>query len=157
MKFLFVSLVIISLSSYSQDVSKIRSIDSLVNIINRSKLNVQVDSLKTDGNPGGISSQSYVTTWRKGREVKKYVNKTYIQAQQNGTTQKMETIISFYYDRNTVLKVEQSMTKGSAKSKSEFYYYNDKPIYSTPSMVGSSLVSQSMLANAKEILKTLSE
>jgi len=154
MKFLFVSLVIISLSSYSQDVSKIRSIDSLVNIINRSKLNVQVDS---DGNPGGISSQSYVTTWRKGREVKKYVNKTYIQAQQNGTTQKMETIISFYYDRNTVLKVEQSMTKGSAKSKSEFYYYNDKPIYSTPSMVGSSLVSQSMLANAKEILKTLSE
>jgi len=158
MKFIFISLIVFSLNSYSQDDSRVKSIDSLVNITNRSKLSVKVDSLKTDGAPGGISSQSYITSWRKGSEIKKYVNKTHIeQVQQNGTIKKVETILSIYYNRQRVIKIEQSMISGSSKNESIYYYYNDKPVYYSPSTAASPIVSRSLLASAKDILKTLSE
>lgn len=156
MKYLLISLVIFSLKGYAQDTLKIKNIDSLVNLINRSNFKVHRDSL-TENNPAlGISMQCYVTAIKKGTELKKYVNNTFSSIQHNGKTIQVVSLITYYYDRNKLIKAEQSIKQGGTNQETKWYYVDDKPIY-TPPIFNAQILAQNILMAGKEILKTVSE
>lgn len=156
MKLLLVVFVLFSLEGYAQDTVKIKKIDSLVNLINRSNLKVHRDTVNNDNPAIGLSMQIYVTSMKKGTELKKYINNTFSKMEHNGKTAQSVTLMTYYYDRNKVIKVEQTIKTGNTIQDTKWYYENDKAI-STPSMFNAQLLAQNLLLSGKEILKTVSE
>jgi len=156
MKLLLIIIVLFSLEGYSQDTIKIKKIDSLVNLINRSNLKVHRDTVNGDNPAIGLSTQTYVTTIKKGTELKKYVTNTFSKMQYNGKTVQSVSLMTYYYDRNKVIKVEQYIKTGNVIQDTKWYYEDDKAI-STPSILNAQLLAQNILWSGKEILKTVSE
>ena len=124
-------LVIVSFKAYSQDATKIRQVDSLVNLINSSNFKIQRDTIKQEYPQMGFSGRTYLTMVSNGKEIKKYVNSFHSAATHDGVTKKMDGENAFYFDNNKLIKVEEFMTEGDKKFEVQWYYADDKPIYNT--------------------------
>ena len=64
-------------------------------------------------------------------ELLKYVNQVNMTMQEKGVTRKMTTSNTFYYDHNKLIKVEEYGIEGDKKMTVDWYYSDDKPLYST--------------------------
>jgi hypothetical protein len=120
-----------SLAVYSQDTTKLKQIDALVNQINASNFKTQRDTIKNDQPQMGLSMRTYLTMVTDGAELKKYVNNVHATTQENGTSKQMVSTNAFYFDHNKLIKVEEFAAQGDKKIDAFWYYADDKPIYYT--------------------------
>lgn len=129
-----VTLLIFVLSSptlFSQDSLKVKTIDSLVAIINRSPYTIQQDTVVKEHPELGLSITNYLTAILDGRILKKYVNRGLTKNTQNGVTKEMITSSAFYYDQDKLIKVEEFAEQGEKSQKMDWYFLNDELIHQT--------------------------
>ena len=123
--------LLVSLTVHSQDTTKLKQIDALVNRINTSNFKTQTDTIKNDQPQMGLSMRTYLTMVTDGAELKKYVNNVHATTQENGTAKQMVATNAFYFDNNKLIKVEEFATQGDKKMNALWYYADDKPIHYT--------------------------
>lgn len=128
--FLFAA-ILFSSAIYSQDTTKLKQIDALVNQINTSDFKTQRDTIKNEQPQIGLSMRTYLTIVTNGTELKKYVNNVHATSQENGKTKQIVAANAFYFDHNKLIKVEEVATQGDKKMEALWYYADDKPIYYT--------------------------
>lgn len=128
---LLLVIVLFSLSTYSQDTTSVKQIDSLVKLINNSGLKIQRDTLRQEYPAMNLSMQTYLSMLTDAGELKKYVNDVHMSTKENGVPKKQHGITTFYFDHNKLIKVEDDITEGDKKLKVDWYFSNDKPIYNT--------------------------
>ena len=125
------ALLFIVEASYSQDTAKLKSIDSIVNIINTSELASKWDSLNQDKPALGLKMTSYVGAFTNKNALKKYVNRAIMETRNDNKAEQLITSSTFYFDNNKLIKVEEYGIKDGKKSAFDWYYENDKPLYYT--------------------------
>jgi hypothetical protein len=118
-------------SSFSQDTSKTKNIDVIVNKINQSNYQTKTDTIIQDKPEYGLKIKTYLTMKIDNNHLKKYENFVYTIMNVNGTTREITTSSTFYYDESKLIKVEEYMIEGSAKKVMDWYYSEDKPLYYT--------------------------
>ena len=101
-----------SLEAYSQDTAKIRQIDQLVNAINNSKFQTQIDSTIQDLPQLKLWMKTYLIAVTDSTQLKKYTNKVFAKREENGVLKEMKTNSSFYFDQGKLIKVEESIVEG---------------------------------------------
>ena len=148
-------IVLLSLTTYSQDTVKVKQIDSLVKLINNSDYKIQRDTIKQEQPGMGLSMQTYLSMVSDGDEIKKYVNNVHTTMTQNGIAKKMIGTNTFYFDKNKLIKVEEFMIEGDKKFEVEWYYSNDKPIYNTLKSEKGQDRADFLLKLAKTMLETM--
>lgn len=118
-------------SSYSQDTSKIKQIDTLVLSINNSTLPIQRDTIIQDRPELGLKMITYLTMIVNDNELMKYVNFVNTTMTENGKSRQMTTSSTFYYHDNKLIKVEEYLIEGDNKKTADWYYSDNKPLYYT--------------------------
>jgi hypothetical protein len=130
-KFILPVFICIVLTSYSQDSIKIKQIDSLVKIINQSGFKAERDSIVQDYSQSGMYLKTYITVALDGEKIKKYVNEVHATRVENGSSINTITTNIFYYDKDNIIKVEESAVFEGKEMYADWYYSNDKPLYYT--------------------------
>ncbi|MEP6582767.1 MAG: hypothetical protein ABJA90_00810 [Ginsengibacter sp.] len=123
--------ILVFLDSYSQDVLKIKQIDSIVSCSNASIVPVQRDTIFQDRPELQLKMTTYLTMLVDSNELIKYVNHVNTTMAENGNTRQMTTSSSFYYFHNHLIKVEEYLIEGDNKKNMDWYYSDDKPLYYT--------------------------
>ncbi len=147
-------------SAHAQPTPEMRRIDSLVNVINSSNLPGTIDSIVHDYPQMGLFMRIYLTTVIDGNQLKKFVN--YITGYRIDNGIKTETTGSnnFYFDNNTLIKVEENMVEKS-QGKDEkagsmsWYYSGDQYFYPHPFSEKNEERAQLLLTMAKGMLKQI--
>ena len=117
--------------SYSQETSKTKDIDIIVNNINQSNYQTTRDSVFQDKPEYGLKMKTYLTMKADLDQVKKYENYVYTNMNLDGISREMTTSSTFYYDYNKLIKVEEYMIDGGNKKVMDWYYSEDKPLHYT--------------------------
>ena len=121
-----------SIKTYSQDISKkIREIDSIVTSINASKLNVKRDTISRDMPSMGMLMKTYVTMVRDDLELKKYSQNVRGTITEAGKTKETISLNIFYFNHQSLIKVEEFFIADDIQASVHWYYSNDKPLYCT--------------------------
>jgi len=128
---LFILMIIFSTKSFSQDTLKTKEIDDIVKSINQSKYQIEKDTLIQDKPEYGLKTITYLTMVTNQNQLKKYENLVDMTMSQNGTTRKMITSSTFYYNQNKLIKVEEYAIEGNDKKVMDWYYFDGKPLYYT--------------------------
>ena len=102
-------LLFFSFKIFGQNSPELKQIDSLVKVINRSKITPQYDSIIRDLPMLGLYMKSNLTMLVNDSEVMKYVNRVKTVRHENGIQTNMITSSTFYFDRNELIKVEEFM------------------------------------------------
>ena len=132
LKTTFTEIFIFILSfAFSQDTSKLKQIDSLVNIINTSSLPVQRDSLVQDHPEWGLKMTTHLSMVVHGGELIKYVNLVNTSRIENEVARQMVSSNTFYFEHNKLIKVEEFLIEGEKKKTVDWYYSEDKPLCNT--------------------------
>ena len=118
-------------TSYSQETSKTKDIDIIVNNINHLNYQTTRDSVFQDKPEYGLKMKTYLTMKADLDQVKKYENYVYTNMNLDGVSREMTTSSTFYYDHNKLIKVEEYMIDGGNKKVMDWYYSEDKPLYYT--------------------------
>lgn len=124
-------LIVISLEGFAQDSLKIKQIDVLVSEINSSTLPVQRDTITQNHPEMGLTMITYLTMLVYEGELIRYVNHINTSMTENGATRQMTGSNTFYYNHNTLIKVEEYLIEAGIKREVAWYYANDKPLYYT--------------------------
>jgi hypothetical protein len=127
----FIVLFLMITSSYSQETSKTKNIDAIVNKINQSNYQITRDTIINDKPEYGLKIKTYLTMKIDNNQLKKYENFVNTIMNQNGKTREITTSSTFYYDESKLIKVEEYMIEGSDKKIMDWYYSEDKPLYYT--------------------------
>jgi hypothetical protein len=130
-KIILSGLILCSLKGISQDTLKVTQIDLLVKVIDQYGIIPQTDSIVQDMPDLGLYMKTFVSIYFRGNDLVKYVDATNAIRQEKGETQITNTSSAFYFDKNKLIKVEET---GNIKGKAvhaEWYYFNDKPLYYT--------------------------
>jgi aspartate oxidase len=146
------ALFFVSINARSQD-AKVRQIDSIVNVINKSNLKAQKDSILKDYSELGLTMKTYVTVVVDGNELKKYINNVHSVTQENGIEKQTVSSSTFYYNQNKLIKVDEFIIEENRKGEAEWYFSDDKPFFSTLLSEKSQERAALLLTMAKAILK----
>ncbi len=119
------------MNSFSQDSVKIKQIDSLVMLINKSKFNTECDSIIQDHQDLGLYMKTYLTMVTNDSELKKYVNNVHATRNEDGISKQMTSSNIFYYDKNKLIKVEEFIIEDGKENSADWYYSEEKPLYYT--------------------------
>lgn len=122
--------IILSLFAFSQDSLKLKRIDSLVNLTKHSDLPIQQDSIINDLKEYGMYSKTYISVLVDKKELKKYINKVHMKSTVNGKTEETDGENAFYFHNNKLVKVEEFMEKEGKRFSMDWYFENDKLLYS---------------------------
>ena len=118
---------------YSQDTSKVKSINAYVSSISSLSYKQHIDSGTVELSPGKPFKKTVITLYYTDSvSLYKAVTKVILfpnEAYGMKDTAKSESII--YYEDNKMVKMEESMTDGSKYSPLFSSYYDDKLIYSS--------------------------
>lgn len=120
-----------ALSSYSQSITKIKEIDSLVTHTNNSDFKIQYDSISQDMPQLGLWTKTYLTVILDGDELKKYVSRGNATRLENGVMTKTITSTLFYFAKGKLIKVEEFMIAEEKIQTLHWYFSEDKPLYYT--------------------------
>ena len=150
-----VAFCVCSMNSFSQDSVKIKQIDSLVMLINKSKFNTQCDSIIQDHQDLGLYMKTYLTMVTNERELKKYVNNVHATRNEDGITKQMTSTNIFYYDKNKLIKVEEFIIEDGKENSADWYYSEEKPLYYTFKSDKSEDRANLLLNMAKVLVKQL--
>ncbi len=145
---LFLAFLFTWVNSYSQD--RITIIDSLVNIANMMKTEINVDSSTQKLPDSETILTTYFTRVFDNGLLKKYELKASSFDNTNGIHTPFIQSTTFYYDDNKLIKAETFRLQYEAKTNFEWYYFDDKLIKCTAK---DSSKSESLLATAKQFLK----
>lgn len=118
-------------SSYSQDSSRIRQIDTLVLSINNSTLPVQRDTIIQDRPELGLKMTTYLAMIVSDKELMKYLNFVTTTMNDNGKPRQMKTSNTFYFHNNKLIKVEEYIIEGDNRKNTDWYFSDNKPLYYT--------------------------
>ncbi|WP_281239950.1 hypothetical protein [Flavobacterium praedii] len=127
----FILLFLMVTNSYSQETSKTKDIDVIVNYINQSNYQTTRDTIIQDKPEYGLKMKTYLTMKVDANQLKKYENFAYTNMTLDGKSHEITTSTTFYYDENKLIKVEEYMIEGSDKKVMDWYYSEDKPLYYT--------------------------
>ncbi len=116
---------------YSQNSSKIKEINILVSAINATNLPVEKDTLIQNLPELGLKMTTYLSMIVNNNQLLKYVNYSETLRIVNGVQQKMTVSNTFYYYDNKLIKVEEYLIESAYKRSIEWYYSNDKLLYTT--------------------------
>ena len=130
-KILLLTFLFCTIHGYTQNLSRLRHIDSLVTVINGGKFYTQHDSIIQDYPKLGLSMKTYVTVFKDQDDLKKFVNKVFGTREENGVKTQIIGLNSFYFDHNKLIKVEEFALEGEEDHHSDWYYTDDKPVYYT--------------------------
>lgn len=130
---LFLFFIAAGNTAQSQDSiqTRIRQIDSIVTIINRSPVPVTMDSVVTDYPSIGLYMKNYLSALVDGRELKKYSDFGVSERKEKDSSVYGAYSSTFYFSRNELIRVDQMGAGGKKKMVVSFYYEGDKMIYST--------------------------
>lgn len=118
-------------ASQAQDNLKVKHIDSLVSGIKSSALPVRRDSLVQNRPEIGFKMTTYLTSIENGGELLKYEQLVHSSFEGDGAPKIMTASSAFYYQHNQLIKVEEHLTDETGNHNVEWYYSDDKPLYST--------------------------
>jgi hypothetical protein len=124
-------LLLLPFICFSQDTSRLKQINSLVKIINQSGLITQTDSVIQDMPSLGLFIKTFVSVSIKDSNLVKYSSRTNATNLTNGVTEKISTLVSFYFLDRKLIKVEEVGNINNKKMNAEFYYFDNKPFYNT--------------------------
>jgi hypothetical protein len=127
----FILLFLMITNSYSQETSKTKDIDVIVNYINQSNYQTTRDTIIQDKPEYGLKMKTYLTMKVDANQLKKYENFAYTNMTLDGKSHEITTSTTFYYDENKLIKVEEYMIEDSDKKVMDWYYSEDKPLYYT--------------------------
>jgi hypothetical protein len=129
--FLIAYLLFISLSVCSQDSSRIKQIDSIVNVINSSNLIPVYDSVSQDMPVLGLKIKTYLTILLDDRKLKKYGVLVNSSMKEKENLKETVSYTIFYYDKNELIKVEERGIEDGQTGNASWYYADDNPLYYT--------------------------
>jgi len=118
-----------SFKAFSQDASKMKQIDSLVNLINGTRLIIQNDTIKQEFAELGLSIRTYLKALTDTSGLRKYVNEVHVKRTENGVATEKNSTSSFYFDKKKLIKVEETATLDDKQFEALWYYADDKPLY----------------------------
>ena len=130
-KVLIATFLLCILRGHAQDIIQLKQIDSLVTVTNYANFYTQQDSIIQDYPKLGLSMKTYLTQVRDQQELKKFVNKVYVNREDNGVKTQSFASISFYYNHNKLIKVEDYGWEGKREFHDDWYYASGKPFYYT--------------------------
>jgi hypothetical protein len=116
---------------YAQKTLKIKQINGLVLQINVSSLPIQRDTLIKDYPELGLKMITYLEMIVNGKELIKYVNYVNTTMLENNISRQTIASNSFYYNQNKLIKVEEYSLERNNKSRFDWYFSDDKPLYYT--------------------------
>ena len=117
--------------TYSQDILKLKRIDSLVNVINNLKAKIEKDTILNDLPYVGISVKTHLSMILDNDQLRKYVSTAHSVKLENDVSTETVTSSAFYYDQNVLIKVEEFAMQGDDIVHFDWYYSDDKCIYYT--------------------------
>jgi hypothetical protein len=154
---LSIVLLLLTSTGKSQDIGRLREIDSLVTFINFSKFRIEQDTIIQDNPSLGLSMTTYVMVTFNGPDVIKYVNKVQTVRTENAVTKKMVSFNSFYFNKRALIKVEEIAITEDNPFIWSWYYSEDKPLYYSVRQERSAGRADLLLAMAKGMLKQLQQ
>jgi hypothetical protein len=154
-KVVLLILIILPFISFSQNLLKIRQIDSLVKAINQSDLITGTDSIVNDMPAMGLYMKTYVTLSVKDSVFLRYTNNVNSRRIENGVSEKSNMVSVFYFANGQLLKVEESASMKGYNKNMEWYYSEDKPLYYTFQSERAEERAQQLLEMAKAMYNTI--
>ena len=129
----FISLIAITLVtslfpllSLSQEELKLHNIDSIVSNINNSKYGETTDTLNNDIPTYNFFASTLQTSIADGAALKKYVHHVLNYDNSQKKIKTADYSSAFYYDQNTLIKVEESSKDRNGIFRVVWYFEKDK-------------------------------
>lgn len=151
-KILIIIIFIISKSN-AQKILEPKEIEIIVKNINEGKYEIKKDSLIQNNPEYGMKMKTYLTAVIDGKNLKKYENFVYSLINQTGINREITTSSTFYYDKNSLIKVEEYMIEGDSKKTIDWYFFEDKLLYHNFKSKKAEERGTLLLNMSKEILK----
>jgi hypothetical protein len=110
---------------------KIESIDKTVSRINNSELPIEKDTITQDFPALNLHMTTFLTAVYTDKELFKYQNFGFTNRIEKGTSQKIETSTTFYFENNSLIKVEEyGILDDGDKKEFTWYFYENQPLNS---------------------------
>jgi hypothetical protein len=129
---LFLLILVSTTDVFSQRNIQIKSIDSIVSIVNKNKYHINEDSsIQSSTYTGIFSMRTYRIAHLDDSSLHKYENRVHSYFNQNGTESKRNGFNVFFFHQGKLIKVEELMDEDGKIQKADWYYTDNKLIHHT--------------------------
>lgn len=143
------------MNSNSQGIPDLRRIDSIATVINYPKTKATQDSIVQNLPTLGLFIKTYLTAIFEGNKLIKYVNYVKTDRSENGITTHMTSCNTFYFDDNSLIKVEEFGMADNQVQQFNWYFKADKCLYHSLQTERSDSRSALLISMSKEFTKTI--
>lgn len=150
---LILLLILVFQQASSKETLKMEQIDSIVTSIRASKLAVERDTIVQNLLEIGLKNVTYLEQLADARELHRYSSLVNTQRSESGVTKVFTSSSTFYFFRNSLIKVEEFMVEDGNRKNMDWYFFEDKYLYGSEKAEKAESRARFLLSLSKTLLE----